>query len=463
MTAAILLALAMAAAPPSDELAVVSGQVVDQQTGEPLRKTNLALQTSSGRDRKTYATRSDAAGQYVFRDVEPGSYRLSAERFGYLRQQYNPRDDSAGVTLQLRAGQQLTGLRFELIPQGVITGRVLDEDGDPLQRVSVMLLRYQYSSGRRTLVPATHAMTNDIGEYRLGQVPRGRYYVRAARSYRGRTELVDGLGYTPTFYPQADDPSTASPVAVKAGQHIQGVDIRLEQARMFSVRGVVVDGTSNNPVEGIPVSLGPAGAGWVSSITRRSATSREGGRFELSQVPTGDYVLTTSGRSRRRRSSESAGVARQPLVVGEGGVDGVTLVLRPPQLIEGTVEVEDDEQMELRGMRVGFTAAGTIGEHGTQLTDENSFRIGGLLPERYFLNVRRLPEGAYLKSATLERADILENGIDLSTGVPGAAGSTLSAKGAGVVGKGTDSEDAPAGGVLVTLVPEGESVQPGYL
>ncbi|MCP5115302.1 MAG: hypothetical protein GY953_31120 [bacterium] len=125
--------------------------------------------------------------------------------------------------------------------------------------------------------------------------------------------------------------------------------------------------------------------------------------------------------------------------------------------------MEDDEQMELRGMRIGFTAAGTIGEHGTQLTDENSFRIGGLLPERYFLNVRRLPEGAYLKSATLERADILENGIDLSTGVPGKIEITLSTKGAEVVGKVTDSDDAPAGGVLVTLVPEAESVQPGYL
>lgn len=457
----LLLALALQVVPAGD-LCIVAGQVVDRSTGEPLRKTTLILQTASGRDRKTYAVRSNSEGQFEFRDVAPGSYRLSADRFGYIRQQFNPRDDSSGMTLKLRAGQQLEDLRFELTPQGVITGRVLDEEGDPIHHVSVLLLRYEYSSGQRMLTVATHSQTNDIGEYRLGQVPPGRYYIRAAANYRNRLVMPGDAGYLPTFYPQAGEPSAASPLVVKAGQQFEGVDIRMRQAQMFTVQGVVLDGATNSPVEGVVVSLGVAGADWARSISRRSATSREQGRFEITRVPAGDYILSTSGRSRRRRA-ESRGVARQSLVVTEGGVDGVTLVLQPPQTIEGTVRVEEDEEMSLRGLRIDFLAEGASRLVGSRIGDENSFQFTGLLPVRYTLNVRRLPDGLYLKSAAIGRTDVLKNGVDLSGGVHGKIEITLSSKGAEVSGIVTGSDDAPAGGVLVTLVPEGDGPLPGYL
>ena len=461
MTATLLLALMLQAAP-ADDLCTVSGQVVDRPTGEPLRKTNLILQTSSGRDRKTYAVRSNSEGRFVFRDVAAGSYRLSAERFGYIRQQFNPRDDSSGMTLKLRAGQQLTDLRFELTPQGVITGRVLDEDGDPLHRVSVRLLRYEYSWGRRMFGVTTHTQTDDIGEYRLGQIPPGRYYVQAGANARNRWVMPGDVGYLPTLYPQAHEPSTSTPLVVRPGQHLQGIDIRMRQDRMYAVRGVVLDGATNNPVEGVVVSLGVAKADWATSISRRSATSHEGGRFEITRVPAGDYVLSTTGRS-RRRGAESQGVARQPLVVSEGGADGVTLVLQPPRTIEGTVRLEEDEEMSLRGLRIAFLAEGATSPRGSGFYNDSRFRFTGMLPVRYTLNVSRLPEGLYLKSATAGRTDVLTNGIDLSGGSPGKIEITFSKQGAEVSGVVTDGDDAPAGGVLVTLVPEGESPLPGYL
>ena len=61
----------------------------------------------------------------------PGKYQLSAERQGFLRQNYGARKYSGGGTPVLVAeGQNVKAIVFQLNPQAVITGKVLDEDGE---------------------------------------------------------------------------------------------------------------------------------------------------------------------------------------------------------------------------------------------------------------------------------------------------------------------------------------------
>ena len=62
----------------------------------------------------------------------------------------------------------------------MITGRILDEFGEPLADAQVAAMRYQNMGGRRRLMPAGRpAMTNDIGEFRLFAIPPGQYYLSA--------------------------------------------------------------------------------------------------------------------------------------------------------------------------------------------------------------------------------------------------------------------------------------------
>ena len=50
----------------------------------------------------------------------------------------------AGTEITLARGQALTDLALRLTPQAVITGRVFDEEREPVAYVQVMAMRYRY-------------------------------------------------------------------------------------------------------------------------------------------------------------------------------------------------------------------------------------------------------------------------------------------------------------------------------
>ena len=67
------------------------------------------------------------------------------------------------------------------LPRGsVITGRIVDEFGEPLTGAQVRVLRYGYAAGARRLLPAGQSdRTDDQGTFRVFGLPPGEYVVSA--------------------------------------------------------------------------------------------------------------------------------------------------------------------------------------------------------------------------------------------------------------------------------------------
>src|SRR5688572_11652113 len=136
-------------APPRDAVAAVkgtatiSGRVTNLETGAPLRRALVLITSAALPASRRVSTNSD--GRYEIRDVPPGEYSLRAERGGYLTIAYGQRrPGEPGRPLQLAEGATMKGIDFPLPRVGAISGRVVDETGEPIAHVSIWAMQFRF-------------------------------------------------------------------------------------------------------------------------------------------------------------------------------------------------------------------------------------------------------------------------------------------------------------------------------
>ena len=188
-----------AAPPPTYRIA---GVVVDSVTGQPLDSAEVTITPTTNLDeQQTLVTDSD--GRFLFANLPPAKYRLSATRRGYAPQDFNQHE---GYNTAIVAGPGLDSehIRFRLTPGAVLTGVVTDEYGDPVRDAKVLLFRQSVFEGSRALWPFIQATTDDQGRYRAAHLLPGAYAVAvSARPWYsasssqfagGLRRLADSLG-----------------------------------------------------------------------------------------------------------------------------------------------------------------------------------------------------------------------------------------------------------------------------
>src|SRR5471030_404285 len=141
----------------------ISGTVMASDNGRPVKRARVfatAAELPGGRGMLT-----DDSGNFDLTELPAGRYSLSVSKSGFVALSYGQRRPlQAGTPLQLADGQQLKGIQFQLPRGSVISGHVLDEDGDEMPGVSVRVMRYQYLQGERRLTPVGTGQTDDKGQ-----------------------------------------------------------------------------------------------------------------------------------------------------------------------------------------------------------------------------------------------------------------------------------------------------------
>src|SRR5262245_31798091 len=180
--------------------AQVPGGIVGGVTGEVIAGGAQVLVSPNGvpvQPVQIAPARTNASGQFSFRDLEPGTYLLRASAEGYAQQEFNSRpaaQSSMSASINLASDQTATGTVFRLTPGGTVSGRVTGSSGEPLVNIEVSLLRSTYDpDGRKTLQQRPTAQTNDRGEYRLFWITPGQYYLSAVSS----SSPIPGVPFTP--------------------------------------------------------------------------------------------------------------------------------------------------------------------------------------------------------------------------------------------------------------------------
>jgi len=483
-------------ADPPDSKCKLEGQIVSLSTGAPLRKAKVTLDrfgqaaeqidaVSNSPTVGLYATASDANGRFLFDNLEPGVYRLSATRAGYLASGEGASSASlTGPPVKLTAGQHLKDVVVKLVPQAFIHGKVSDEDGDPVPTAEVHVYRSLVSKGKRQLKPVSQNPVQADASFVIGNLPPGRYYLRANDTH---TELpvptvrnVPLEVYIPTYFPSATDPASASPIAIAAGADMTGIEIRLQKSRAFHVKGRAVNTGTGAPARNATLSLmQKTGANEPIPQGGQTVSTGDDGRFEFDNVSPGAYLIQAGSAVFVTSMSGAEGPRAQARrTVIRTYVNFVTFQSGDSSDPQGAlmgrsiVHVNDDVDNLTVPLGNGLDLSGSVrmeqpGEHPPNLTitlaptdadrteapveEDGTFHIHHIVPDVYTPGVANLPEGAYVKSMRFAGADILHANLDLSAGAGGQLEVVLSSNGAAISGVVRNSEGQPAPGATVQI------------
>src|ERR1043165_9187613 len=223
--------------------ASLEGTAIDALTRQPLSGVHVSLvAVVMGGVTGTYGALSDRAGHFSFAIVRPGTYILLCERSGYLHVQAK---DAGIPNIMLRPGQQIKDQKVEMTPRAVLSGRVIDENGDPMQGVRVETVALPPELVSLMQGGQSGQGTDDRGEFRIIVAP-GKFYLRAWGGSSGDPveHRADGSTlppYSPTFYPSTPVKSRAIAVEAVGAKETAGLEIRLTRQQGISISGIVRD------------------------------------------------------------------------------------------------------------------------------------------------------------------------------------------------------------------------------
>lgn len=454
----------------------IAGQVVTQDGGHPLKSAHVVLRPTEGKGvEKPYTQRTGEDGKFCFKNIAPGKYIFGAERRGYVKQMYGAEESwSEGTPLAVAKGQKFEPTLFRLVRAGVISGKVVDEDGEPVGGAMVQALispeeaatmlgggEVRFNGlGGKGLLPMQSTSTNDLGEYRLAGLSPGKYFVNASDT-GGRMnamgfaalQLTDGEeddgseDYAPTFYPGTTKAAEAAAIEIKAGDEATA-SLQLLHEKMFTISGVVANEDGSPAAEAFVMLME---AGNPLSFMNSHAFSRtdSDGHFSIRHVLPGSYVarVQTGGHGENNQMQSM----QQKVEVAQQDVTNIRLALGKGATLTGKLVVEGGILPKISDTNIilssedGDTAWGEVQKEG-------NVKVTGVAPGTYKVNVTGLPEQYYVKRVVYGSRVSSERELTVEPAVaPAKLEVVVSPNAATVDGTVQNAKLEPVGGAMVTL------------
>lgn len=195
---------------------IIAGAVTLEGGGTPVRRARLTLTGTGLRPART-ATTNDQ-GQFSFQQLPAGRFTLSASKAGYVDIAYGAKKPGRpGTPITLADGQKLDRIDVHLPKGSVLTGVVVDENGEPSPGTQVRAMRFVMRTGEKTLQQSGSDTTDDRGVYRIyGQQP-GDYIVSAVPRNAGLGDLRQTMAAEIESLLQQAQAAGATPGAPGAG------------------------------------------------------------------------------------------------------------------------------------------------------------------------------------------------------------------------------------------------------
>ena len=383
--------------------------------------------------RATQAT-TDSEGRYRLVGLAASTYLVSVLAPALVNAEPNNYSPYGGKTILLSDAEAVDNVDLKLVRGGVITGRIIDEDGKPAveERVNLELVPDKTGRGGSTDISRMNSdmyQTDDRGVYRIYGLPAGRYKVSVG-SETGGFPRNNSRGYfAKTFFGDTTDDAKAAIVELSEGAEASNIDIRLgHRGATFSISGRIVNSENGEPLPGLRPTYGNVSKTNPSSgVFIGGLPSNSRGEFRLDRIEPGHFTIYVNSRF------EGGEFYSEPIVVDVVDRDITNLEIKAVRglSITGLVVAEGDSSKNtpgrLGGLRLTVTVS-TTSKPPTQnygsavIAPDGSFRVGGLPPGRatFYLYSLENPNRRF----TLTRIE--RDGVDQTQGFDIQAGQTAS-------------------------------------
>jgi hypothetical protein len=438
----------------------IAGTLVSQTDAHPLARARVTVRSVKHPDQfLSMVTAED--GKFEFPAVPAGKYSLNGDKRGYISAAYDEHDQFS-TAIVTGAGLDTETLTLRLAPTALITGKVLDESGDPVRQAMVSVYYDDHSAGVDQIHMQSGAQTNDQGVYEVARLRPGTYFLSVsakpwyavhpsseAMTSRTRSRAnvppasVDpslDVAYPTIYYSDATDPESATPIPLRGGERIE-VDLHLNPVPALHLLFHVPGNGKNGSV--FPQLQQPAFDG-DAFVQTNGARMVSPGLFEVSGIPAGRYNVRLSG----------AGAVTQMNGVDltKDGEQIDTSASEPMSSVKVSAQIPGDAT-PLSQLRIGLRSGHRTLANWKQLDEKGEAQIDELPAGKYEVQIWGPPKPYSVAHMSAEGAAISGHTITVSPGSSPSLSLTLVAGSTEVEGIAKRAGHAFAG-AMVVLVPK---------
>jgi hypothetical protein len=434
----------------------VSGTVVSKIDGRPLDRARIMLRdVRNPQQFEVQITGPD--GKFFFTRVHAGKYSLAGAKRGFISAAYDQHDEFS-TAIVTGAGLPTENLVLKLAPAGLISGKVLDEAGEPVRHATVNLYRNDHEEGVDQIRQSNSVQTDDLGAYEIPSLMPGTYFLsanaalwyaihRTSENLRQESESSANFdrsldaAYPITYYADVTDPESATPIPIRGGERLQ-VDIHLNPVPSLLLLFHLLKDPEGHGTTFPRLEQPGFGGGNVISSTGSYMPSD--GLLEVTGVPAGHYNIRLQGPG---TSLEMNGVD-----ITRNGEEIDATGAEPMAKLKLSVQVPGAASLP-PGLTIGLRGKGRM--------------LAGVRPldEKGETEFEQLPSGTYevmvfgqqarysIAHLSAEGAELDGHKITVASGASGSLSLTLGMGSVGVQGTAKHA-GKPFAGAMVVLVPQ---------
>jgi hypothetical protein len=272
-------------------MASISGTVRDKATGQPL--ANFIVTTSLSNPYREVQSTTDAQGRYQLAGLPPGKYRIDA----HGAEHFLPQTTRFATV----AGQNLDNIDVRIPVDATVSGKIVDENGEPVPGGEINLVSREYYLGAAGYFYKSSAGVDDQGRYSLIRVPPEHRYLLLAMQRPTTLPAHSEVPLNPkfrrrvpmrTWYPNSPERDGAMALLPRSGENREGMDIEVKKSPSYCVEGATAG--PNGPmsmkfrIEALQPSSGLSSTSGVYAMAPNGATGPDG-KLRICDLTPGQY------------------------------------------------------------------------------------------------------------------------------------------------------------------------------